>query len=64
MRCRGDDDTYWALGRIDETFTLLRRAVGEGTGQLRLYAGAMQYHSWWDFAHMEPQARVTPATSM
>ena len=51
----GDDDTFWALQRIDGTFSLMQTAFatrGRDARRLRLYAGAMQYHSWWDFQEM------------
>ncbi|KAL1507889.1 hypothetical protein AB1Y20_007496 [Prymnesium parvum] len=47
----GDDDTFWALGRVEATVSMLRRL---GAESLPIYAGAMQYHAWWDFEKQEP----------
>jgi hypothetical protein len=45
----GDDDTFWALTRVTQSLGVLHAA---GAASLRLYAGAMQYHSFWDFQRM------------
>jgi hypothetical protein len=35
-------------------FGMLRASAGEADARkLRLYAGAMQYHAWWDMLKME-----------
>lgn len=52
----GDDDTFWGVQRVDGTFSLLRDIFGKGGRdgrRLRLYAGAMQFHSWWDHREMK-----------
>lgn len=45
----GDDDTFWALTRVQET--LLAMQPREAF-RLDMYMGAMQYHGFWDFAKM------------
>lgn len=45
-----DDDTYWSLTRVEQSLGLLRPAEA---ATLRIYAGTMQYHAWWDFRKME-----------
>jgi hypothetical protein len=47
-----DDDSFWALGRVEETLSMLYRA---GAAQLPLYAGAMAYVNWWDFTMQGPK---------
>ena len=44
-----DDDTFWGLTRVVQTLSLLRPAEAHRN---RIYAGAMQYHSWYDFRQM------------
>ena len=39
----GDDDTFWATGRMEETLAMLDRTRAKA---MPLYMGAMQYHSW------------------
>lgn len=46
----GDDDTFWSLTRVQQTLSLLRPPEAF---HRHIYAGAMQYHSWWDFSKME-----------
>jgi len=45
----GDDDTFWALTRVAESLSLL--SALEPTSR-RIYAGAMQYHDFWDLNKM------------
>ena len=48
-----DDDTFWSLARVEQTLSLLRSAAGEADlFRVRVYAGAMQYHSWLDLSTM------------